>query len=72
MDSNDLAVGLTTERMEPVPAAAPTQGQATAGNQQSPSRRRTTGESTPASSSGTDSTEISEAEEATHRVDNLA
>ncbi|MFY9912615.1 MAG: hypothetical protein WAK56_22445 [Candidatus Sulfotelmatobacter sp.] len=76
--SNDLAIGSTAERMEPVPAIAPTVGQPVAENQRDQPRRRpppaepvvteSTEESAPDSDGGSDV----DREGPPHRVDSLA
>ncbi len=72
VNSNDLAIGPTTERMEPVPAIAPPQGQPGTENRQNSPRRRPPAEPTPASDEETaGSTSVSDAEDVLHRVDNL-
>lgn len=88
MDSNDLAIGSTAERMEPVPAGAPAvapaQGEVAAQNQQNPSKRHPRPpepvperlEKEPGSDadkgSDPDDTGDSENEGSPHRVDSLA
>ncbi len=72
MDSNDLVIGSTGERMEPVPAVAPMQEQAAAQNPQNPPRRRPHDEPAPAGKEAVDAEAASNAESAPHRVDSLA
>lgn len=86
MDSNDLAIGSTSERMEPVSAVAPAQGEVAAQNQQSPPRQHSSpaepaakGAGTdPATDSGSDSgsdpehSGDSDKEGPAHRVDSMA
>ncbi len=74
MDGTDVAIGSTGERMDPVPAGAPAQGQTAAENPQNPPRRRPPAE--PASAAGgeeaADTESASDANSAPHRVDSLA
>jgi hypothetical protein len=84
VDSNDLAIGSTTERMEPVPAVAPAQGEVAAQNQQNQSRRHappdepgpeaSKAEPAPGSDKGPDSDNDAGSENVPppHRVDSLA
>jgi hypothetical protein len=84
VDSNDLAIGPATERMQPVPAVAPAQGEVAAQNQQNqPTRHPPPDESAMEASEadpnshsdkGSDSGAAadSENEGPPHRVDSLA
>lgn len=84
MDSNELAIGPVTERMDPVPAVAPTPGELSTQNQQDqPRRGPSPGEQAPddavadrtldpANGSDADSDSDVDNEGPTHRVDSLA
>jgi hypothetical protein len=88
VDSNNLSIGSTTERMEPVPAVAPAQGEVAAQNQQNqprrhaspaepaPEVRETDREPDSASDSDTgsnpDHAGDSDKEDPEHRVDSMA